>query len=70
LLRDKQRRSRARRCRDMCDSAEPASVLVLEHVDITFATTHVQPLARRVEEEIIGIADDVERPGTLPVVVS
>jgi hypothetical protein len=36
------------------------AALVLDDVDVAFPAGHVQPLAGRVVEEIVSIADDVE----------
>ena len=45
---------------DVREPNEAVCILLLKHVDIAFATTHVQAFARRIIEQIVGVADDVK----------
>src|SRR3954451_1593814 len=65
LLSDKQRRARTGGCRDVRDTRKAAGVLFLKDVDEPFAAADVQTLARRIEEQIIRVTDNVERRGFL-----
>src|SRR5437667_7768693 len=65
LLWHEQRRARACGSSDVCDARETALVLGLKDVDVSFAAADVQPLSSGVIEEIVGVADDVERTGFL-----
>src|SRR4051812_25265177 len=65
LLRNEQRRAGAGGCRDVRDTGKAAGVLFLKYVDEAFAAADVETLARRIEEQIIRVADDIERSGLL-----
>ena len=45
----------------MSGPGKPVAALLLKYVDESFAAADIQPLTRRVIEEIVGIAHDVER---------
>ena len=44
----------------MSDARELIRILALKDVDVAFAAADVQALLRRVIEQIVGVADDVE----------
>src|SRR5438128_9822519 len=62
---DKQRRAGSRGCRDVRETNEAIGILFLKHVDVAVAAADVEPLARRIVKQIVGVADDVERTGRL-----
>jgi hypothetical protein len=61
LLLDEQRRARARGRRDVRDPRERVTTFVLKDVDVAVTAADVQSPASRVVEQIVGVADDVER---------
>ena len=66
LVRNEQGCARACSGRDMSQPSEAVAVLLLEHVEVAFAPTHVQPFSGGVVEQIVGVADDIERCDFLP----
>src|SRR5438105_784933 len=60
LFWDEQRRAGSSRGRDVRDSSEAIGILFLKHVKVAFSAADVEPLSRRIVEEIVGVADDVE----------
>src|SRR3954453_6875386 len=65
LFRHEQGRASARRCREMPNTGEALAVLLLKRVEVALTAADIQPLPRRVVEQIVSVADDVERPGLL-----
>ncbi len=63
LLRNEQRCAGARRGCHVGQPAELPRLALLEHVDEPLTAADVDPLACRIVEEIVGVADDVERTG-------
>src|SRR5439155_5919143 len=61
LVHHKQRRPRAGGCRHVTDPGESIAALILDHVDVSFTTAHIQPFPRGVVEHIVRVADDLER---------
>src|SRR5437773_2632959 len=60
LFADEQRCSRTGGRHDESQAAEAVRVLTVQHVEEAFTPADVQPLPRRIEEEIVSIADDIE----------
>src|SRR5262245_21044359 len=61
LLGNEERLPRAGRRRYVGHAREAVCVLILKHVDEAFAAAHIEALPRRVVEQIVRVADDVER---------
>src|SRR6266851_6311244 len=63
ILGNEQRRAGAGGRRNVRDAHEAFCILLLQHVEVAFAAADIQPLARRIIEQIVGVADDVEGAG-------
>src|SRR6185436_6498190 len=66
LLRHEQRRASPGSRGNVDDPREPVAALILDDVDEPVAAADVDAPARSVVEEIVGIADDLERGTLLP----